>query len=55
MSTASPSIKGGSGLLELGWQVKPSAHSPLTLDLGLTGWVGRQEGVTFQAGAQWKL
>ena len=51
-STPAPSLKGSSGMLELGWQVKPS-KSPVTIDLGLTGWVGRQQGVTFQAGAQW--
>ena len=51
-STPAPSLKGSSGMLELGWQVKPS-KSPVTIDLGLTGWVGRQPGVTFQAGAQW--
>ena len=53
MTTASPSVKGGSGMLELGWQMKPGDTSPVTVDLGLTGWVGRQQGVTFQAGAQW--
>ena len=53
MTTASPSVKGGSGMLELGWQMKPGARSPLTIDLGITGWAGRQEGVTFQAGLQW--
>ena len=51
--TAVPSLKGGSGMLELGWQMKPGDTSPVTVDLGLTGWVGRQQGVTFQAGAQW--
>lgn len=53
MTTASPSVKGGSGMFELGWQMKPGDTSPVTVDLGLTGWVGRQQGVTFQAGAQW--
>ena len=51
--TAVPSLKGGSGMLELGWQMKPGETSPVTVDLGLTGWVGRQQGVSFQAGAQW--
>ena len=41
----SPSVKGSSGMLELGWQVKPG-KSPMTIDLGVTGWVGKQRGIT---------
>jgi hypothetical protein len=48
----SPSVKGSSGLLELGWQVKPSG-GPLTLDLGVTGWAGKQKGGSVQLGATW--
>ena len=51
--TATPSLKGGSGMLELGWLVKPSKTSPVTVDLGLTGWAGKQQGLSVQAGAQW--
>ena len=50
----SPSVKGGSGMLELGWQVKPG-ETPLTLDLGLTGWAGKQRGGSIQLGATWKF
>ena len=50
----SPSVKGGSGMLELGWQVKPG-ETPLTLDLGLTGWAGKQRGGSVQLGATWKF
>ena len=53
-STPSPSVKGGSGMFELGWQVKPDA-SPLTLDLGLTAWAGKQRGLTGQLGMNWKF
>ena len=53
-STPSPSVKGGSGMLELGWQVKPGS-SPMTLDLGLTGWAGKQRGLTGQIGMMWKF
>lgn len=50
----SPSVKGGSGMLEVGWQVKPgSKNSPLTIDLGVTGWVGKQRGVTANLQANW--
>ena len=47
----SPSVKGGSGMLELGWQVKPGG--PVTLDLGMTGWAGKQRGGSIQLGANW--
>ncbi|TYZ22246.1 autotransporter outer membrane beta-barrel domain-containing protein [Selenomonas ruminis] len=48
----SPSIKGSSGMLELGWQVKPG-EGPLHLDLGVTGWAGKQRGGNVQLGATW--
>ncbi len=49
----SPSVKGGSGMLELGWQVKPGSKSPLTIDLGVTGWAGKQRGITANLQANW--
>ena len=51
-SPASPSVKGSSGMLELGWQVKPG-NGPMTLDLGVTGWAGKQRGGSVQLGATW--
>ena len=45
-STNESSMKGSSGLLELGWQIKPSKASPIMLDLGAVGWIGYQEGIT---------
>ncbi len=51
-STPSPSVKGSSGMLELGWQVKPG-DGPLTLDLGVNGWAGKQRGGSVQLGATW--
>jgi hypothetical protein len=48
----SPSVKGSSGMLELGWQVKPG-KGPMTIDLGVTGWVGKQRGVTANLQATW--
>ena len=55
MSTPSPSIKGGSGFVELGWRVKPASGSPLTIDLGLNYWQGKHEGLTANAGLEWKF
>ena len=55
MSTPSPSIKGGSGFAELGWRVKPARQSPLTLDLGLSYWQGKREGLTINTGLEWKF
>ena len=53
-SVPSPSMKGSSGLLELGWQVKPG-DGPLTLDFGLNGWIGKQRGGSVQLGATWNF
>ena len=50
-ATPSPSVKGSSGMLELGWQVKPGG--PVTIDLGVTGWAGKQKGGSVQLGATW--
>ena len=55
MSTPSPSIKGGSGLLELGYTVKPGAKSPMTLDFGLNLWTGKRRGIGGVLSANWKL
>ena len=54
-STPTPSMKGDSGLLELGWQVKPKETSPLSINLNLTGWCGKQKGVNFSAGFNWEF
>jgi outer membrane autotransporter protein len=39
-----PDLKGGTGLLELGLTVKPSATQPLTIDFNLKGYAGKREG-----------
>ena len=54
MSTPSPSLKGSSGMAELGWQVKPG-NAPLTLGLGVTGWAGKQQGVTASLKVNWEF
>ena len=48
----SPSVKGSSGMVELGWQVKPG-RSPMVIDLGVTGWAGKQRGITANLQANW--
>jgi len=53
-NTPSPSVQGSSGMLELGWQVKPG-KSPVAVDLGVTGWVGKQRGITGQLGFKWNF
>jgi len=41
-----PSLRGGTGLGELGLTFKPSATLPLSFDLGLEGYAGKREGLT---------
>ncbi|MGN0952851.1 MAG: hypothetical protein ACI4NX_07415 [Megasphaera elsdenii] len=53
--TPSPSLQGSSGMVELGWQLNPDANAPFTMNLGVTGWTGKQEGVTFQLGMNWRF
>lgn len=45
-SIARPSLRGNTGIGEFGMTIKPSDTLPLSLDLGLQGYVGRREGVT---------
>ena len=52
-TTPSPSLKGFSGSLELGWKTQMSANS--SADLSVEGWFGKQRGVTFNAGFNWKF
>ena len=53
LSTPSPSIKGGSGLLELGYRMKPDAKSPITLDFGLNLWAGKKRGFSGALSVSW--
>ena len=52
-TSPSPSLKGFSGSLELGWKTQMSSNS--TADLSVEGWVGKLRGVTFRAGFAWKF
>lgn len=47
-SAPSPSVKGSSEMFEIGWQIK--ASDPVTVDIGVSGWTGKQRGVTAQVG-----
>lgn len=52
--TAAPSVKGSSVMMELGWQVKPG-NGPVSVDLGVTGWAGKQRGVIGNLGFKWNF
>lgn len=45
-SIDSPDMKGSTGVAELGLSIKPTGSLPLSLDLGVQGYVGKREGVT---------
>ena len=52
-STPSPSLKGGSALLELGYRFAPKADSRVSYDLNLNGWQGKRQGVTGGFSVKW--
>jgi len=45
-SIPAPSLQGGTGIGELGLTVKGNKNMPLSIDLGVQGYVGTREGVT---------
>ena len=51
-STPSPSLKGGSALLELGYRFAPKS-SRVSYDLHLNGWQGKREGITGGVSVKW--
>ena len=52
--TATPSIKGNSGIFEIGWLHQPK-KSNFTLDLGVVASCGKQRGIAGKAGMMWKF
>ncbi len=52
-SAPSPSLKGGSALLELGYRFAPKADSRVSYDLNLNGWQGKRQGVTGGVSVKW--
>ena len=41
--------KGSSGMLEIGWLIRPRKENPWFVDINATGWVGHQKGATAMA------
>ena len=51
-NTPSPSLKGASGMLELGYRFIPK-NGRVSYELNLTGWQGRREGISGGAQVKW--
>ncbi len=49
LSTRSAGNSGSSGMLEIGWVIKPLKNNPWAVDINATGWAGHQRGVTAMA------
>ena len=54
-STPSPSIKGSSGMFEVGYIWQPKAANDPAIDLGLQGWAGKKQGLTANINFVWKF
>lgn len=52
-SAPAPSVKGETGILELGWKINPTDISRFEMDLGLTGYTGKQKGVGANVNFLW--
>lgn len=53
-STGTPSLKGNSGIFEIGWLHQPQ-NSKFTVNFGLLGACGKQRGIAGKAGMMWKF
>lgn len=53
-STPSPSIKGNSMMAELGVNIAPKS-SPVSFDIGVSGWAGKQKGYSLNANMLWSF
>lgn len=51
----SPSLKGGTGMGELGISFKPAAASAFSMDAGIQGYTGVREGVTGSVQLKWEF
>ena len=49
-NTPTPTMEGSSGFLELGWKSKMTKDNPSAADFNLTGWAGKQRGITYTLG-----
>ena len=54
VSAPSPSIKGDSMMAELGVNIAPKS-SPVSFDLGVSGWAGKQKGYSLNANMLWSF
>ncbi|MCC8158254.1 MAG: autotransporter outer membrane beta-barrel domain-containing protein [Phascolarctobacterium sp.] len=54
-STPSPSIKGSSGMFEVGYIWQPKDANDPAIDLGLQGWTGKKQGLTANVNFVWKF
>ncbi|MBQ4567389.1 MAG: autotransporter outer membrane beta-barrel domain-containing protein [Desulfovibrio sp.] len=50
-----PSIKGGSGIGEIGLSLYPTDHAGLSLDVAVSGYTGRREGVSGDIRLKWEF
>ena len=50
-----PSLKGDTGIGELGLSWTPSADTPLTIDLSVQGYTGIRQGYTGSLMAKWEF
>lgn len=49
-NTPTPTMEGSSGFIELGWKSKMTKDNPWSADFNLTGWAGKQRGITYTLG-----
>ena len=54
-ATPAATMKGSSGMAELGVRFKPSEGTPLTMDVSVQGWTGKQRGVSAGIAFQWSF
>ena len=54
-SINSPSLRGDTGIGELGFTLTPSKNLPLSFDLGVQGYTGKREGVTGSLQVKWEF
>lgn len=55
LSTHSPSIKGSSGMFEIGYVLKADGENGTDIELGLQNWLGKKQGVTASVNVVFKF
>ena len=53
LRTDTPSIRGDSGMVEIGWNYEPKGDNRFSIDLSAIGWFGRQRGISGRLGINW--